>query len=229
MPQDVPSANVFTVTNTSDSIVHDGIVKTGPPGSLRKAIADANQAKGSSSIVFNIPTTDPGYNSKTGAFLIQPLSESVPGALDNFALPPIGATVTIDGYTQPGASPNTLANSDNAKILIQIDGSKATTPGGAGLVPFDDVGSVYRGLDFTGWTNPAISNNTASGAEGIEANGVGDFIEGNFFGTQQVANALTGPCQGKLLRQYARNHAKGIAMSTGTDVRGLFARFTARR
>ena len=183
MPQDAPPANVFTVTNTSDAIITMGIVKTGPAGSLRKAIADANAATGTSSIVFNIPTTDPGYNSKTGTFLFQPLSESVPGALDNFALPPINATITIDGYTQPGASPNTLANGDNANILIQIDGSKATTPGGAGLVPFDDNGSVFRGLDFTGWTNPAISNGTASGAEGIEANGVGDFIEGNFFGT----------------------------------------------
>ena len=107
--------------------------------------------------------------------------------LNDFALGPINATLIIDGYTQPGASPNTLANGDNARILIQIDGSKATTPGGAGLVPFDDVGSVYRGLDFTGWNTPQISQtssgSTASGAEGMEANGVGDFIEGNFFGT----------------------------------------------
>jgi len=183
MPQDVPPANIFTVTNTSDGVIVDGINKTGPAGSLRKAIFDANHATGTSTIVFNIPTTDPGYNATTGTFRIQPLSESVPNAFDNFALPPINATILIDGYTQPGASPNTLANGDNAKILIQIDGSKATTPGGAGLVPFDDVGSVFRGLDFTGWTNAAISNNTASGAEGIEANGVADFIEGNFFGT----------------------------------------------
>ena len=188
MPQDIPPANVFTVTNTSDSIIKNGIDTTGPAGSLRKAMDDANHASGASEIVFNIPTTDPGYNSATGTFLIQPLSESVPGALNNFALPPINATMTIDGYTQPGASPNTLPGGDNARILIQIDGSKATTPGGAGLVPFDDVGSVFRGLDFTGWTNPEISSgsnggSTASGAEGIEANGVQDFIEGNFFGT----------------------------------------------
>ena len=183
MPQDVPPANVFTVTNTSDAVISVGTSYTGPDGSLRKALYDASQATGTSSIIFNIPTTDPGYNSATGTFLIQPLSESTPGAFNDFALDPINATVTIDGYTQPGASPNTLANGDNAKILIQIDGGKATTPGGAGLVPFDDVGSTYRGLDFTGWTLGEISNNTESGAEGIEANGVADFIEGNFFGT----------------------------------------------
>jgi uncharacterized repeat protein (TIGR01451 family) len=190
MPQDVPPANVFTVTNTSDAIIMVGPEYTGPAGSLRKALYDASQADGTSSIVFNIPTTDPGYNHTTGTFLIQPLSESVPGALNDFALPPINATVTIDGYTQPGASPNTLANGDNARLLIQIDGGKATTPGGTGLSPFDDVGSVYRGLIFTGWTNPDISTtstgSTASGAEGMEANGVQDFIEGNFFGTDST-------------------------------------------
>jgi len=185
IPQDAPPANTFTVTNTSDAIIQVGPEVTGPAGSLRKALYDASQATGTSSIVFNIPTTDPGYNSKTGAFLIQPLSEAAPGALNDFALNPINATITLDGYTQPGASPNTLANGDNAKILIQIDGGKATTPGGSGLTPFDDVGSVYRGLVFTGWMTPAISSSgaTASGAEGMEANGVQDFIEGNFFGT----------------------------------------------
>ena len=187
MPHDVPPANIFTVTNTSDAIIKVETQVTGPAGSLRKAIYDANNATGTSSIVFNIPTTDPGYNAATGSFLIQPLSESVPGALNDFALPPIDKTMIIDGYTQPGASPNTLANGDNAKILIQIDGGKATTPGGSGLTPFDDVGSVFRGLAFTGWTNPQISTtssgSTASGAEGLEANGVQDFIEGNFFGT----------------------------------------------
>jgi len=187
MPQDTPPANTFTVTNTSDAIIAVGPEVTGPAGSLRAALYNASQATGTSSIVFDIPTTDPGYNAATGTFLIQPLSEAAPGALNDFALNPNNATIILDGYTQPGASPNTLANGDNARILIQIDGGKATTPGGSGLTPFDDVGSVYRGMDFTGWTNPAISSGssgeTASGAEGMEANGVQDFIEGNFFGT----------------------------------------------
>jgi uncharacterized repeat protein (TIGR01451 family) len=187
MPQDTPPANIFTVTNTSDAIIAVGPEVTGPAGSLRAALYNSSQVTGTSSIVFNIPTTDPGYNTATGTFLIQPLSEAAPGALNDFALNPNNATIILDGYTQPGASPNTLANGDNARILIQIDGGKATTPGGSGLTPFDDVGSVYRGMDFTGWTNPQISSgssgSTASGAEGMEANGVQDFIEGNFFGT----------------------------------------------
>jgi hypothetical protein len=158
MPQTTPAANIFTVTNTSDAVIPVGPEFTGPAGSLRLAIFNANSATGNSTIVFNIPTTDPGHNATTGAFLFQPLSEAAPGAFNEFALPPINATVVIDGYTQPGASPNTLANGDNAKILIQIDGSLATTPGGSGLVPFDDVGSTYRGLAFTGWIDPEISS-----------------------------------------------------------------------
>jgi hypothetical protein len=193
MQQTIPPENIFTVTNTSDAVITSGINKTGPDGSLRAAIFNANHATGAAEIVFNVPTSDPGYDPATGTFLFQPLSESVPGAFDNFALPPINATVTIDGYTQPGASPNTLATGDNAKILIRIDGAKATTPGGSGFSPFDDANSTFRGMQITGWTNAAISNGTASGGMGIEANGVGDYIEGNFFGTDSTGTLATDP------------------------------------
>ncbi len=188
MPQDSVPTNVFTVTNTSDAIItsNEPTQYTGPAGSLRAAMFNANNAGGPAEIVFNIPTTDPGYEPSTGTFLIQPLSQSTPGSFNDFALPPINQTVIIDGYTQPGASPNTLANGDNAKLLIRIDGGKATTPGGSGMVPFDDTGSVFRGLIFTGWVTPDVSSGSsgsvASGAEGMEANGVQDYIEGNFFG-----------------------------------------------
>jgi hypothetical protein len=196
-PQDTSPANVFVVTNTSD-ITSSADRDAPPAGSLRAAMEQAGAAfsengGGSYQIVFNIPTSDPGYNPADGSFLIQPLSENVLNSDDNFALPPINATVVIDGYTQPGASPNTSTTEDNAKILIRIDGAKASTPGGSGLVPFDDTGSVFRGLNLTGWTNPAIEGNTASGGMGIEANGVGDFIEGNFFGTDPTGSLSTDP------------------------------------
>lgn len=195
MPRDVPPTQTFVVTNTLD--ITDSSQRNSPPaGSLRAAMNAAQAASsansgGSYSITFNIPTTDPGYDSTTGVYTIKPLSENVPGSSDNFALPPINATLTIDGYTQPGASPNTLPNGDNAKIVIRIDGSKASTPGGSGLVPSFDTGTVIRGLAFTGWTTPSYSsNNTASGAEGIELNGVADFVEGNFFGTVDGKTAI---------------------------------------
>ena len=188
MPQDTPPASYYYVTNTLD--ITDVSQKNNPPaGSLRAAMEAVQSASSCNdvftcTIVFNIPTTDAGYNAATGIYKIQPLSENVPGSLDDFALPPINNTVVIDGYTQPGASPNTLAFGDNAKIAIQIDGGKATTPGGSGFEPFDDVGTVIRGFALTGWTTPDIqSNGAAAGASGIEAEGIGDFFEGNFFGT----------------------------------------------
>ena len=97
-------ANVFTVTTTAD-----GIGSSIPAGSLREAITEANLDTGPSCIVFDFPNTDPNRDPTTGVFLIQPLSENSTLG-DLFALPPIDATVTIDGYTQPGASPNTLRN-----------------------------------------------------------------------------------------------------------------------
>jgi len=185
MPQDTPPSNVFTVTNTMD-LPSTGSA-TVPSGSLRAALTAAQNAwtangeAGNYSIVFDIPTTDPGYNPKTGTFLIQPLSAEPSGSYNAWALGPVVPTILLDGYTQPGASPNTLANGDNAKILIQIDGSLATTAGGDGL-DLDDDGSTYRGLALTGWTNYASSGSGQTGARGIDAAGVGDFIEGNFIG-----------------------------------------------
>ena len=41
------------------------------------------------------------------------------------ALPTITDPVIIDGYTQPGASANTLAVGDNAVLLIELNGANA--------------------------------------------------------------------------------------------------------
>ena len=97
------SGVTFTVTNTADSGV----------GSLRQAITDANGTMGADTIAFNIPSTDPNCNSTTHVCTITPAT----------VLPTITDTVTINGYTQTGASANTLAGSDNAVILIQLNGA----------------------------------------------------------------------------------------------------------
>ena len=88
------SAATFTVTTTADS----------GPGTLRQVILDANGNAGADTITFAIPGT--------GVQTIAPLT----------ALPDITEDVTIDGYTQPGSSPNTLAVGDNAVLLIELSG-----------------------------------------------------------------------------------------------------------
>jgi hypothetical protein len=95
-------ASTFTVTNTNDS----------GAGSLRQAILDANANGGPDTIEFNIPGS--------GVHTISPAT----------VLPPITDIAVLDGYTQPGASPNTAAVADDAVFLIEIDGTGA---GGKGL------------------------------------------------------------------------------------------------
>src|SRR5262249_35799604 len=119
---------VFTVYTTADS----------GRGSLRQAILNANSsatgtAANPDEIAFCIPTTDPGYNSTTGAFTIQPLS----------ALPTITDTLVLDGYTQSEASPNTLTIGDNAVLKIVLDGSLAGSVDG---LVIGGGNSTVRGL-----------------------------------------------------------------------------------
>jgi hypothetical protein len=94
------SASTFIVMNTNDS----------GSGSLRQAIIDANTNPGADSIHFNI--------SGAGVHSIIPLS----------ALPTITDPVVIDGYTQPGSSPNTLATGNNSTHLIELNGNGADFP-----------------------------------------------------------------------------------------------------
>ncbi|MCA9121123.1 MAG: DUF11 domain-containing protein [Planctomycetaceae bacterium] len=120
-------------------------------GSLRQAILDANTSTGPDLISFNIPGS--------GVHTIQPQS----------ALPTITDSVAIDGYTQPGATANTIANGDNAVIQIEIDGSQV---GGSGLVLAADNNTV-RGL--------AINNFAGAGIFLVYSDS--NTIAGNFIGT----------------------------------------------
>ena len=91
------AAATFTVTTTGDS----------GAGSLRQAIADANAAAGADTIAFNIP----------GA--------GVHTIVLGSALPTVTDETTIDGYSQPGTSVNTLplAQGTDAVLLIEISGA----------------------------------------------------------------------------------------------------------
>jgi hypothetical protein len=134
---------VVIVTNTNDS----------GAGSLRQAILDTNSAPGPQSISFNIPGA--------GVHTISPASP----------LPQISESVVIDGYTQPGASPNTLVTGDNAVLLIEIDGTNA--------------GTNIIGLQFTGG-NSRVRGLVVNrfNAAGIRLDTIGgNIVEGNFLGT----------------------------------------------
>src|SRR5438552_10751514 len=103
----------FPVLNTSD---------TGAD-SLRAAITNANNNPGTDTISFNIPGS--GVHTINVASTMQ-----------------IKEAVTINGYTQGGASANALATSDNAKILIELNGAAA--PGSCLFITGTQV--TIRGL-----------------------------------------------------------------------------------
>jgi S-layer homology domain len=118
-------AATFTVTNTNDA----------GAGSLRQAIIDANGAAGVDTIAFNV--SGAGCDG-AGICTITPAS----------GLPGLVGPVLVDGYTQPGASPNTNAvGAINAVLKIVVAGGGAF---GAGLSA-SGTGATIRGLVVNGF------------------------------------------------------------------------------
>ncbi len=141
------------VTTTADS----------GAGSLRECIAYANSNPGTT-ISFNIPGAGP--------HTIQPGS----------ALPALAAQMTIDGYTQPGAQPNTvpMPGLTDAVLQIQIDGSVA----GAGVdgLTITAGSSTVRGLVINRFNGNGI----------LLSLGGGNTIEGNYIGTNFAGTVKLG-------------------------------------
>ena len=137
-------AATFTVTNTQDA----------GPGSLRQAIFEANANTGPDTIVFNIP--GPGVRT------IRPQS----------ALPNVVGPVTVNGYSQPGASPNTLPTGNNAVLRIRLDGSAAGENVNGLVLSGSDV--VVRGLVINQFHGRGIL---------VAENAATITIGGNFIGT----------------------------------------------
>jgi len=160
----------FTVTNTNAF----------GAGSLYQAITDANNTGEANRILFNIPGA--------GVHKID---------VSQNPLPPLMRDTVIDGYSQPGAKPNTLSVGDNAVILIQIDGSDSKVPlTGLGLSGITSPRGQYfpahytiKGLSLTGFTAQAPLPAGYCGPDKVQhsyAIQVGTvysaFIVGNFIG-----------------------------------------------
>jgi hypothetical protein len=94
-------ATILTVTN-ADNVLSDGV--TVAPGSLLEALQNVGNGD---TIRFHIPGSGPHY-------LVTPIGGYPLITADN---------LTIDGYSQPGASPNThsILGGNNAVIQIALD------------------------------------------------------------------------------------------------------------
>lgn len=98
----------------------------------------------SNTIGFNIPTTDSGYNPATGVWTIA-LQSALPAISTNAAI--------INGYSQTGANENTLAQGDNAKLTIAIDGSSHGSTNGLTIA---QEGSQVFGLDIENFLGDGV-------------------------------------------------------------------------
>lgn len=156
----------FVVSNTADS----------GAGSLRQAILDANAAGGLDTITFNI--------TGSGVQTIQPLT----------ALPTVTDPVIINGYSQTGASANTLAVGSDAVFKIELDGSSS---GGATGLTITAGGSTVRGL---------VINRFATGI--LLSTSGGNTIAGNWIGTDVTGTLDRG------------NTAEGITLSSSNNTVG---------
>lgn len=189
---------VFTVNSTGDepdASVGDNVcdVDTSTPGeqcTLRAAIqeANANGATAADVIDFDIPGS--------GVQTISPAT----------LLPKISAPVVIDGYTQPGASKNTLAVGDNADLRVRLD--KGSGSAGSGLW-IDTNDSVVRGLSITGF----------SSGVGVIVAGGNNTVEGNFIGTDPGGTlAGVGNYTGVIVSSDASNNLVGGTLPEARNV-----------
>lgn len=159
----------FTVNSTADP--GNGVCDA-TECTLREAINAANANSGTDTIAFNIPTSDPGYISTSPTWWrIQPAS----------ALPTITDPMVIDGYTQPGASPNTnpVGQGLNTVLKIELDGSNAVS--GADGLHITAGGSNVKGLVINRFRGVAGGERAGVGVH-FQAVG-GNSIEGSFIGT----------------------------------------------
>lgn len=161
----------FVVTNTLD---------TGP-GSFRQALIDANNNSNPAdmdTITFAI--------GGSGVHKITPASP----------YPEITEKVTIDGYSQPGATPNTAHSPQpmNGTLLIEFDGVDTTLNNLAFNVTADDT--VVRGINM----HECSSGGSAPDCIKINADNV--LIQGNYIGinidglTASAATPTTGTVVG---------------------------------
>ena len=178
----------YLVTSAADS----------GPGTLRAAIASVNGDVGPDLIAFNIPSTIGGVPAITLASTLQAIT----------------TPVFIDGYSQPGSSPNTLATGDNAVILIQIDGSRLSIFS-QDILAISAGGSTIQGL--------AISSGSIT-ATAIHLSGSGgNLVSGNFLGTDPTGTSAVGDGIGVFVTDSPANTIGGTAPADRNIISGANA------
>jgi hypothetical protein len=201
------ASSTFTVNSTADHAdailgldgCNTGYTVTGvggtpvPECTLRAALNEANYTDanpGADIINFAIP----GSGVKT----IAPES----------ALPEITEAVSMNGYTQPGASANTKAVGSDAVLKIELSGANAS---GDGLV-IGASNSTVKGLVINRWSKAAIRI-SGSGATGNK-------VAGNYMGTDDSGTQDLGNAYGVYLYEAPNNNIGGTTPAERNVISG---------
>lgn len=185
-------AATFAVNTTDD--VDDGVCDA-THCSLREAINAANVLAGPDTIAFNIPGPGP--------HTIQPTA----------GLPTVTDPVTIDGYTQPGASPNTNPTTQglNTVLMIELDGSLTASDG----LTIMTEKSTIRGLVINRFDGFA-----AAGVHIRSLDATGNRLEGSFIGTDATGTMALGNFFGVLINEASSGNTIG---GTTSEARNLIS------
>lgn len=173
-PKISQATTIITVNSTADTTTNDGVC------TLREAIISSNNdaasglaagecaaGSGDDIIEFNIAEPADFTNDGQNGYTIKPQE----------ATPQITETVTINGYSQPGASENTTTapNPFDAVILIELDGSES----GPGFSAGFNVGLSAEDVVITGFAINRFFGQGVGGAGG----GPRVAVKGNYIGT----------------------------------------------
>ena len=155
---------------------------TAQPGdcSLRGAINRANAAADANTIAFAIPMSDAGCNAGTGVCRIVRGSH----------LPSLTGPTRIDGYTQPGAAPNTIPapGANDARLKIEVTGIASDASNGVFTINTDAEVTI-RGLAVF-----------APGAGAIRSTGGAHIVlRGNWFGVDAAGQTPDYTASGSVL------------------------------
>ena len=161
--------NVFTVDRSDDPdlsttpVADNCTAAIAADCSLRGAIEKANRTTNATA---GADTINFGIGTDGGVKTISPTSP----------LPAITDTVTIDGYTQPGASEDT-ATTDSAVLKIELSGASAGSLVNGLILDTGAAGTTIRGLVVNRF-----------GAAGVFVKAQNTVIEGNFIGTNPAGD-----------------------------------------